>query len=78
MGGDTSWRPSPGALLADASQYHLSEAQDLAQEAGRHLAALAEVVGISRDQRRRLQSLAGCCAAAAEGAQGLGLELGLK
>lgn len=75
-GGDSSDRPSAAELLADATQYHLGEAQDLAQEAGRHLAALAEVVGINPDQRRRLQSLAGCCATAAEGVERIGLELG--
>ena len=75
-GGDSSDRPSAAELLADASQYHLGEAQDLAQEAARHLAALAQVVGISPEQARRLQSLAGCAATAAEGAGRIGQELG--
>ena len=78
MGGDASWRPSPAALLADASRYHLSEAQALAQEAARHLEALAAVAGISRDQRRRLHCLASCAELAGEGAERIRLELGTK
>ena len=78
VGGDISWRPSPAALLLDASQYHLSEAQALAQEAARHLQALATVVGITPDQARRLRSLAGCCATAAEAAERIGQELNTK
>ena len=76
MGGDNSWRPSPAALLLDAAEHHCAEAQALAQEAARHLAALAQVVGITPDQARRLRSLAGCCATAAEAAGRIGQELG--
>ena len=77
-GGAAPWRPSRSELLLDAAEHHLSEAQALAQEAARHLEALATVVGISPDQARRLRSLAGCCATAAEGAQRIAQELNTK
>ena len=78
VGGDTSWRPSPGALLLDAAEHHCAEAQALAQEAARHMEAMATVIGISPDHARRLRSLAGCCATAAEAAERIGQELNTK
>ena len=57
-GGDDVWRPSPAALLADASRYHLSEATTDAQGAAEHLEALARHRGLSREQAHRLRSAA--------------------
>jgi hypothetical protein len=77
-GGAAPWRPSRSELLLDAAGYHCGEAQALAQEASRHLTVLADLAGISRDQACRLRQMAGCAAMAAEGAQRIELELGLK
>jgi hypothetical protein len=77
-GGATPWRPSRSELLLDAAGFHCGEAQALAQEAARHLTVLADLAGISRDQRRRLHCLASCAELAGEGAERIGLELGTK
>jgi hypothetical protein len=77
-GGAAPWRPSRSELLLDAVGYHCGEAQALAQEAARHLTALADVAGVTRDQRRRLHCLASCAELAGEGAERIGLELGTK
>jgi hypothetical protein len=69
-------RPNAAELLADASEYHLTEAVSLARDAARHLLALAATGGISPDQRRRLRNLAGGAAMVGDGAQGLVGELG--
>ena len=74
-GADASWRPSPAALLADASRYHLTEANTDAMEAARHLEALAGHGGISKDQARRLRAAAGAAAMAGEAAERLRWEL---
>ena len=77
-GGGAPWRPSPAALRQDAAAYHLPEAAALAREASRHLLAMADAVGLTRDQRRRLRCLAGCSELAADGAERWGDELGAK
>ena len=74
-GGDGSWRPAPAALLADASRYHLSEANTDAMEAARHQEALADHGGISREQARRLRAAAGAAAMAAAVAERMLWEL---
>ena len=68
-------RPSRRELLLDAAEHHCGEARLLAQELSRHLVALAEVAGISRDQARRLRCLAGCAELAGEGAERIGAEV---
>lgn len=77
-GGGAPWRPSPAALRQDAAAYHLPEAATLAREATRHLLAMADAVGLTRDQRRRLRCLAGCSELAADGAERLGDELAAR
>ena len=74
-GGNGSWRPAPAALLADASRYHLSEANTDAIEASGHLEALARHRGLSREQANRLRSAAASAAMAAAVAERMRWEL---
>ena len=74
-GGDSSWRPAPAALLADASRYHLSEANTNVKGAAEQLEALARHRALSREQVHRLRSAAAAAAMAAEVAERLRWEL---
>jgi hypothetical protein len=75
MGGDSSWRPAPAALLAEASAYYLSEATTNAKSAADQLEALAGHRGLSREQAQRLRSAAAAAGMAAEVAMRLRWEL---
>ena len=61
--------------LADASRHSLIEASTAGKAASRHLEALADQAGISREQSRRLRCLASAASMAAEGAERLLWEL---
>ena len=74
-GGDSSWRPSPAALLADASAYYLTEATTNAKRAADQLKALARHRALSREQVHRLRSAAAAAGMAAEVAERLRWEL---
>ena len=70
-GGAYSWRPARPGHLRAAADHHLAAAERLAREATCHLLDLVEVLGIDREQRRRLRSLAACSELAAQGARRL-------
>ena len=65
-GGDSSCRPAPAALLAEASGYYLAEATTNAKGAADQLEALAGHRGLSREQAHLLRSAAAAAGMAAE------------